>query len=131
MSFRTAWQLHGTCTPLILMDKPCHTGVSLSLHTGHGGGSFQTAACGSLLIPLALVWGHGVAARRLAVYRTCPIALYCVIRFLCQSTGLISPQKHTGHDVFLRSGKHKKKPTPGKWKGELSHSPLRAFLRQP
>lgn len=51
---RTAWQLHGTCTPLILMSKPCHTGVSLSQHTGHGGGSFHPAPAVPGYMPLAL-----------------------------------------------------------------------------
>ena len=33
--------------------------------------------------------------------------------------------------MLLWNDKHKKKPTPGKWKGELSHSPLWAFIRLP
>ena len=82
---RTAWQLHGTCTPLILMSKPCHTGVSLYQYTGHGGGSFHFAACGSLIVPLAPCrgsWRISPQARRILNVSDCPMLR--MVRFLCQ-----------------------------------------------
>lgn len=80
---------------------------------------------GCIIIP---VYGSWRTSRRLAVYRTYPIALCCVIRFLCQSTGLVSLQKHTGKDMLLWNDKHKKSPRRGSGKGSCHIPPCGLLL---
>ena len=93
-------------------ESPCHTGGSLYHCAGHGGGSFHSAACGTLIVSLALL---GVLAYQPAgsphIERVrLPYAAPCA--FFVKVLGACQPAKAHHEDVLLRNGKKRRAVMP-------------------
>ena len=104
---RTAWQLHGTCTPLILMSSRVirvyhYTNVRVMAAAVS---SCRLRCANSIACPLPGSWRISPQARRILNVSDCPMLRRALS--LSKFLGLVSPQRHTMKMYFCgmaRSG---------------------------